>query len=118
MVLSSLAGKHCAIVGATGVIGASIARTFANNGAVLSLISRSALTNRDRLAKDLSPPKASVPSENNTSPALPQSHRFFNVDVADKGAVKAAFYTKRGDNVSMNSIINCHHANTEHENNR
>ncbi|KAH8175566.1 enoyl-(Acyl carrier protein) reductase domain-containing protein [Sarocladium implicatum] len=97
MTLISLAGKHCAIVGATGVIGASIARTFSQNGAVLSLISRSALTKKDSLEKDLVPPNTLASSTSNSFSPLPRSHRFFNVDVADRAAVKAAFYTKRGD---------------------
>lgn len=94
MTLTSLAGKHCAIVGATGVIGSAIAQTFAHQGAVLSLISRSALDNMARIEKSLKAPSA---SDNTDGSAVPRAHRFFSVDVADREAVRAAFYAKRGD---------------------
>ncbi|UKZ51443.1 hypothetical protein TrVGV298_005203 [Trichoderma virens] len=40
------AGKHCVVVGATGVIGSSIAKAFSHQGAVISLLGRSALDAR------------------------------------------------------------------------
>lgn len=97
MALTSLAGKHCAIVGATGVIGSAIAQTFSHQGAVLSLISRTALDNRARIEANL---KAPVSAKDGGSSPVPSAHRFFNVDVANRDAVQAVFYTKRGDVVS------------------
>ncbi|KAL2214100.1 3-ketoacyl-reductase, partial [Sarocladium strictum] len=94
MTLTSLAGKHCAIVGATGVIGSAIAQTFSHQGAVLSLISRTALDNRAKIEANL---KAPSPAKDGGSSAVPSAHRFFNVDVANRDAVQAAFYSKRGD---------------------
>ncbi|KAK0389804.1 hypothetical protein NLU13_3377 [Sarocladium strictum] len=105
MTLTSLAGKHCAIVGATGVIGSAIAQTFAHQGAVLSLISRSALDNRARIEKSLKAPSA---SDSTDGSAVPRAHRFFNVDVADREAVRAAFYAKRGDVIGpVDVLVNC-----------
>ena len=90
-----LAGKHCAIIGATGVIGSAIAQTFAREGAVLSLLSRSALTNRHKLEPLLRQPDPSAePATQN-----PRAHRFFNVDATDREALRAAW--QRGKNQAV-----------------
>ncbi|KAF4126341.1 3-oxoacyl-[acyl-carrier protein] reductase [Geosmithia morbida] len=49
-----IAGKHCAIVGATGTIGTAIARAFASKGAVLSLLGRTALDMQSKMEPTLS----------------------------------------------------------------
>lgn len=83
----SLAGKHCAIVGATGIIGSSIARAFANQGAVLTLLSRTVLDAQPRFEADLRP---FSPPADNTLQNRPEAHRFIPLDVsrpADIGSV-------------------------------
>lgn len=107
MAALSLAGKHCAIVGATGIIGSAIARTFARQGAVLSLVSRSARSNQSDLESHLQDPPAQQAQHSKFE--LPRSHRFFNVDVADREAVRTAFSGKRKETVSetIKTILNC-----------
>ena len=74
---SRLAGKHCAIIGATGIIGSSIAKAFAAQGAVLSLMGRTALDIRPQLESQLT--KYQPPSD--APPKRPAEHRFFKLDV-------------------------------------
>ncbi|PFH56655.1 hypothetical protein XA68_16194 [Ophiocordyceps unilateralis] len=70
------AARHCAVVGATGLIGSHIAIAFARQGAAVSLLGRSALQARPRLEPDLPPPGP---------------HRFIPLDVADAANIKAVF---------------------------
>lgn len=80
-----LAGKHCAIVGATGIIGSHIAKAFAHQGAVLSLLGRSALDVRPRLEKELTPYAASKDYDG------PAAHRFIRLDVKQRESIKEVF---------------------------
>lgn len=85
-----LAGKHCAIVGATGIIGSHIAKAFASHGAVLSLLGRSALDVRPRLEPELVPYSGG-----------PEAHRFIRLDVQQRGSIKDVFASRAGaDGVS------------------
>lgn len=101
------AGKHAAVVGATGVIGSHIAQAFARQGAVVSLLGRSALQQRDRLARQLAPPQlpaqdsashsshssSSSPTSAKTATAawLPIAHQFIKLDVSDAASIKQVF---------------------------
>ncbi|OTA02872.1 hypothetical protein A9Z42_0033110 [Trichoderma parareesei] len=92
-----LAGKHCAVVGATGIIGFSIAKAFAQQGAVLTLLARSAAEARPRLEPQLRP--YSLPGTTTTTTTtkdtgdfgVPAAHRFIPLDVADRESIKAIF---------------------------
>ncbi|PHH83842.1 hypothetical protein CDD82_33 [Ophiocordyceps australis] len=77
--MSLFAGKHCAVVGATGAIGLPIAAAFARHGAALSLLGRSAVESRRRLESHLPPPPPRAP------------HRFLRLDVSDPVDVKRVF---------------------------
>lgn len=81
----SLAGKHCAVVGATGIIGSSIASAFASRGAVLSLLGRSVVDARPRLEPLLA---AYTPESGSSSP---QKHRFIRLDVSRRDGIKNVF---------------------------
>ncbi|KAK2597983.1 hypothetical protein QQS21_005899 [Conoideocrella luteorostrata] len=81
-----LSGKHAVIVGATGTIGSNIARAFAAQGAVVSLLGRTAFQARSKLEPQLTPYNAP-----GSSPDNPSSHRFIQVDVADRGSIKEIF---------------------------
>ena len=76
-----LSGKHCAIVGATGTIGTAIARAFASHGAVVTLLGRSAVSQRAKLEPLLVPARDTTPSR----------HRFIRLDVADRHGIKDVF---------------------------
>lgn len=80
-----LAGKHCAIVGATGIIGTSIAKAFASHGAVLTLLSRSILEAQPSFEKELRKPPTS------TANGPSASHRYIKLDVCQPDNVAAAF---------------------------
>ncbi|TFA99451.1 3-oxoacyl reductase [Trichoderma ghanense] len=82
-----LAGKHCAVVGATGTIGFSIAKAFAKQGAVLTLLARSAADARPRLEPQLRP--YSLPGTDGVG--VPAAHRFIKLDVAKREDIKAVF---------------------------
>ncbi|KAF4584377.1 3-ketoacyl-(acyl-carrier-protein) reductase [Ophiocordyceps camponoti-floridani] len=69
-------GLHCAVVGATGLIGSRIATAFASRGAAVTLLGRSALEARSRLEPDLPPPGP---------------HRFIRLNVAEPDDIKAVF---------------------------
>ncbi|KAL7819240.1 3-ketoacyl-reductase [Trichoderma aethiopicum] len=84
-----LAGKHCAVVGATGIIGFSIAKAFAQQGAVLTLLARSAADARPRLEPQLRP--YSLPGTADHDVGVPAAHRFLRLDVADRESIKAVF---------------------------
>ncbi|KAM3560095.1 hypothetical protein MY1884_003133 [Beauveria asiatica] len=91
-----LAGKHAAIVGATGVIGSHIAAAFARHGASVTLLGRSALTQRARLEAQLAAPPASAPGDPTTttsssSSSSPRAHHFIKLDVSDAASIKAVF---------------------------
>jgi 3-oxoacyl-[acyl-carrier protein] reductase len=84
-----LAGKHAVVVGATGTIGTHIAQAFAAQGAVVSLLGRTALEARAKLEPRLTP---YTPSHGETrSPEAPASHRFIRLDVADRASIKDVF---------------------------
>ncbi|KAI5467034.1 3-ketoacyl-reductase [Mariannaea sp. PMI_226] len=90
----ALAGKHCAVVGATGIIGAHIARAFAKQGAVLSLLGRTAIESRPRLEPLLTPyapdPAAADGSKSHSN-GMPFQHRFMKLDVAKRDSIKSVF---------------------------
>ncbi|KAL6864175.1 3-ketoacyl-reductase [Trichoderma novae-zelandiae] len=88
-----LAGKHCAVVGATGIIGFSIAKAFAQQGAVLSLLARSALDARARLEPQLRP--YSLPGTDAEQLGVPAAHRFIRLDAADREAIGTVFGARR-----------------------
>lgn len=92
MMAAKLAGKHAVVVGATGVIGSHIARTFAAHGAVVSLLGRTALQARPHLEPQLDPYRG--PS----APDTPASHRFIPLDVTDTPSIKEVF-ADRGSKV-------------------
>lgn len=89
--MSSLrfAGKHCAIVGATGIIGVQIAKAFARHGAVVSLLGRTALQSRSKLERELAPFAYAPPTP--PRPDTPSAHRFIRLDVADPADIKNVF---------------------------
>ncbi|KAH6891254.1 3-ketoacyl-reductase [Thelonectria olida] len=120
----ALAGKHCAVVGATGIIGSHIARAFAGQGAVLSLLGRSAVESRPRLEPLLAPyvPAASsndataagvVPGRPTNGSPIPSHHRFIRLDVAKRESIKDVFTGKNEDNIPdtvvgpVDILINC-----------
>lgn len=88
-----LAGKHCAIVGATGIIGSHIAKAFAQHGAVLSLLGRSALDVRPRLERELVPYSSASGSGSVEGPV---AHRFIRLDVRQRGSIKDVFGARAG----------------------
>ncbi|KAM3526427.1 hypothetical protein NHJ13051_003474 [Beauveria bassiana] len=84
------AGKHAAVVGATGVIGSHIAAAFARHGASVTLLGRSALTQRARLEAQLA---AAAPEHltASSSSSSPRAHHFIKLDVSDAASIKAVF---------------------------
>ncbi|EFY90391.1 Carbonyl reductase 4 [Metarhizium acridum CQMa 102] len=87
--MNPLAGKHAVVVGATGTIGAHIAQAFAAQGAVVSLLGRTALQARTKLEPQLAPYTAS--HGQNPPSDTPTSHRFIRLDVADRASIKHVF---------------------------
>ncbi|POR38354.1 3-ketoacyl-(Acyl-carrier-protein) reductase [Tolypocladium paradoxum] len=83
------AGKHCAIVGATGIIGVQIAKAFARHGAVVSLLGRTALQSRSKLERELAPVAYAPPTP--LQPDTPSEHQFIRLDVADPADIKSVF---------------------------
>ncbi|SPJ78420.1 related to OAR-1 3-oxoacyl-[acyl-carrier-protein]-reductase (oar-1) [Fusarium torulosum] len=75
----SLRGKHCIVTGATGAIGFRIAAAFAEQGSVVSLVSRSAPDARARLEPQLVPYKPDPATEDPEDPP-PSAHRFLHLD--------------------------------------
>lgn len=86
------AGKHCAVVGATGVIGSHIARAFAANGAVVTSLGRSAVDMRSALESKMTPYTA--PAEANSNGKAPTSHRFIKLDLTDSTNIKNTFSSR------------------------
>lgn len=114
----SLAGKHCAIVGATGVIGSSIARAFADRGAVLTLLSRKVLEAQPQFESELRPFTPPVdqtaPSSSSSPPqsGRPTAHRFIPLDVSRPGDISNVFKHEAKGNVPevvgpVDILINC-----------
>ncbi|KAH7156942.1 3-ketoacyl-reductase [Dactylonectria macrodidyma] len=93
----ALAGKHCAVVGATGIIGSHIARAFAGQGAVISLLGRSVVESRSRLEPLLAPyrppPSSSSPEavQSRSNSSVPSQHRFIRLDVSQGENIKDIF---------------------------
>lgn len=88
-IMSLLSGKHAVVVGATGTIGSHIARAFAAQGAVVSLLGRTAVQARVKLEPQLDPfTKGSSASSSSDGPS---SHQFIKLDVADKSSIKDVF---------------------------
>ncbi|RFU81321.1 3-ketoacyl-acyl-carrier- reductase [Trichoderma arundinaceum] len=87
------AGKHCVVVGATGVIGSSIAKAFAQQGAVISLLGRSAVDIRSRLEPQLRP--YGLPETDSATAAaqkdIPSAHRFIRLDASNREEIKTLF---------------------------
>ncbi|KAH7320103.1 3-ketoacyl-reductase [Stachybotrys elegans] len=99
-----LAGKHCAVIGATGIIGSHIAKAFAANGAVVSLLSRTAPEARPKLEPELLPykPTDSAPSDN------PSVHRFIGLDVFQHNSIKEVMGGKKeGSAGPVDILVNC-----------
>ncbi|CEJ79952.1 hypothetical protein VHEMI00162 [[Torrubiella] hemipterigena] len=86
------AGKHCAVVGGTGIIGSHIAKAFAANGAVVSVLGRSAVDMRPALESRLQPYKP--PIEATSSTKGPNSHQFIRIDVSDAANIKSVFSSR------------------------
>ncbi|QUC24006.1 uncharacterized protein UV8b_08247 [Ustilaginoidea virens] len=105
MMAAKLAGKHAVVVGATGVIGSHIARTFAAHGAVVSLLGRTALQARPHLEPQLDPYRG--PS----APDTPASHRFIPLDVTDTPSIKEVFADRGSKDVDavgpLDLLVNC-----------
>ncbi|KAM3454027.1 hypothetical protein MY3296_003295 [Beauveria thailandica] len=104
-----LAGKHAAIVGATGVIGSHIAAAFARHGASVTLLGRSALTQRARLEAQLAAPPAPAPGDPTTttsssSSSSPRAHQFIKLDVSDAASIKAVF-AGRGEQSAAAAVV-------------
>ncbi|KAJ4255572.1 hypothetical protein NW762_009569 [Fusarium torreyae] len=96
----SLAGKHCAVVGATGTIGFSIASAFASRGAVVTVLGRSAETAQPKLEPLLKP---YVPDKNQPKDHNPFQHRFIRFDVMNHGSIKGTF----GSTGPVDILVNC-----------
>ncbi|VUC28617.1 unnamed protein product [Clonostachys rosea] len=99
-----LAGKHCAIVGATGIIGTSIAKAFASHGAVLTLLSRSILDAQPSFEKELRKPQTS------TADKPPAIHRYIKLDVCQPDNVAATFRGLQNKDQAVGPVdilINC-----------
>lgn len=94
------AGRHCVVVGATGVIGSSIAKAFAHHGAVVSLLGRSAVQARHKLEPQLRPyslPETGDGTGNAAAAAadgIPSAHRFIRLDASNREEIKALFSSR------------------------
>ncbi|KAL7959740.1 3-ketoacyl-reductase [Trichoderma compactum] len=100
-----LAGKHCVVVGATGVIGFSIAKAFSHQGAVISLLGRSVLDARPRLEPQLRP--YSLPG---TDADTPSAHQFIRLNASNRDEIKAVFSSRGSPKSSVGPIdilVNC-----------
>ncbi|OAA51332.1 3-ketoacyl-(acyl-carrier-protein) reductase [Beauveria brongniartii RCEF 3172] len=106
-----LTGKHAAVVGATGVIGSHIAAAFARHGASVTLLGRSALTQRARLEAQLAAPAPGDPTTTSSS-SSPRAHHFIKLDVSDAASIKAIF-AGRGEQSAaavvgpVDVLVNC-----------
>jgi 3-oxoacyl-[acyl-carrier protein] reductase len=102
----SLAGKHCAIVGATGVLGKSIAKLFSSQGAVLTLLSRSVQAARSELESNILHPYSSSLQVEDLTASRPIDHRFVPLDLTEPGTIADAFKSKGGVG-SVDVLVNC-----------
>ncbi|KAI6784290.1 uncharacterized protein J7T54_004836 [Emericellopsis cladophorae] len=103
---SRLAGKHAAIIGATGSIGSSIAKAFAQQGAVLSLLGRTALDAQRTLGPQLTPYQ---PLAGDSSKA-PTEHRFIKLDVTSSAELKRLFSSRKATDDAVGAVdilVNC-----------
>ncbi|OAA63055.1 3-ketoacyl-(acyl-carrier-protein) reductase [Cordyceps fumosorosea ARSEF 2679] len=94
------AGKHAVVVGATGVIGSRVASALSRHGAAVTLLGRSALTQRARLEPLLEP----LPSSSESA------HRFIKLDVQDAASIKDVFAGRGtgGEAVGqVDVLVNC-----------
>ncbi|KAM0561732.1 hypothetical protein ACHAPJ_002901 [Fusarium lateritium] len=96
----SLAGKHCAVVGATGTIGFSIASAFASRGAVVTVLGRSAETAQPKLEPLLKP---YVSDKNQPKDHSPFQHRFIRFDAMNHGSIKGTFSSTG----PVDILVNC-----------
>ena len=109
--MALFAGKHCVIVGATGTIGSAIAKAFSNQGAVCTLLGRTATKVRPALEEQLTPYQP--PSSTENGPDLPPSHQFVDLDVSQPGAIKGAFTKQQQQSQSpawvrpSDILVNC-----------
>ncbi|KAI9903180.1 hypothetical protein N3K66_002532 [Trichothecium roseum] len=106
---ASLAGKHCAVVGGTGVIGASIARAFAWRGAVTSVLGRRALQLRGEIEPLLRPYEPlPPPSPWHHRPELSR-HRFIKLDVSQRESIKDVFASEITETSvgPVDILVNC-----------
>ncbi|KEY64504.1 hypothetical protein S7711_07251 [Stachybotrys chartarum IBT 7711] len=94
------AGKHCAIVGATGIIGSSIAKAFASQGAVLSVLGRTALQVQPQLQRELRPPQQG-------QDGTPSAHQFICLDVSSTQSIKDAFSAQTSGVGPIDILVNC-----------
>lgn len=85
-----LAGLHCAIVGGTGIIGSSIAKAFAHQGAAVTVLGRRALQLRSRLE-----PELPLCEHDSAQADTPLAHRFICLDVGDHADIKNVFAPSR-----------------------
>ncbi|KAJ4209238.1 hypothetical protein NW767_001147 [Fusarium falciforme] len=103
-----LAGKHCAVVGATGLIGSRIAAAFASRGAVLSLLGRSVLDAQPQLEPLLTPYS---PGDGGEASSSPLRHRFIRLDVAKRDTIKGVFggrdHTQDDAVGPVDILVNC-----------
>ncbi|KAK1250506.1 hypothetical protein MKX08_010509 [Trichoderma sp. CBMAI-0020] len=92
------AGRHCVVVGATGVIGSSIAKAFAQHGAVVSLLGRSAVQALPTLEPQLRPYSLPETGDDTRNAAvdsgIPSAHRFIRLDVSSREEIKALFSSR------------------------
>ncbi|KAF7543047.1 hypothetical protein G7Z17_g11063 [Cylindrodendrum hubeiense] len=115
----ALAGKHCAVVGATGIIGSHIASAFARQGAVLSLLGRSVVESRPKLepllAPYLPPPALSSPDavQGRSNNGIPSEHRFIRLDISQRESIKDIFAGRNQNNDQdvivgpVDILVNC-----------
>lgn len=101
----SLAGKHCAVVGATGIIGTHIAKAFAREGAVVSLLGRTALQSRSKLQDELRPftpsSTAGAGGGDAQGDAVPSAHQFIRLDVSSRDDIKHVFGSRHPSSVCV-----------------
>ncbi|KAM0451283.1 hypothetical protein ACHAPV_005265 [Trichoderma viride] len=92
------AGRHCVVVGATGVIGSSIAKAFAQHGAVVSLLGRSAIQVRHTLEPQLRPYGLPETGDGRAkavaADGIPSAHRFIRLDASNREEIKALFSSR------------------------
>lgn len=104
------AGKHAAVVGATGVIGSHVAQAFARHGAVVSLLARTAVDQRERLQRQLQPPPESPPQAPDSKASIPRDHQFLKLDVSDAASIKGVFAGRAEGKQSVGPVdilVNC-----------